>query len=71
MILTFTQADVGSPITKNLRVEGIVSNYIIGVTLHRYEDQNNTMFRFIRASAVSQKVEKLVTVLQDPIITKM
>ena len=62
IFLTFTQGDLGSPLTKFIDTSR--DNYIIGVAIREHMGKAGTMLNFIRISHVLGTIRSLVEELQ-------
>ena len=62
IFLTFTQGDIGSPLTKLIDMS--VHNYIIGVTIRETMGITGTLLSFIRINPVLGTIRRLVEELQ-------
>ena len=49
-------------------MNGTIKNYIIGVTLHRFEYEGNITLRFIRLHDQIDNIQNMILALEEPTI---
>ena len=62
---TFTQGDIGSPLTKVISELGENTKYIVGVTIRRFKSEKETFLRFIRINVVTEDIQNMLYKLES------
>ena len=60
-----TQGDTGSPVTKVMEENGVLTHYIIGIVLSTVVNDSDAALRIKRISAALKDIEKMIKVLQS------